>query len=173
MIEDILPHLAEFIEASNWPGLTRLKSRMDITDIIAECYVRAMTGQSEDAKQLREFYTLPDPPDAQRRQRIVIVVMSTVKNLNKKEATRRRIEMKNGEEIVRMTMSSGPGSVEADLSNLQDLFQRLGLSNMESSLLLWKLDIMSDAETTKLLRCSRATLYNRLNILKEKIRGKL
>jgi hypothetical protein len=146
---------------------------MDITDIIAECYIRAMTGGSEDAKQLREFYTLPGYPDAQRRQRIVIVVMSTVKNLNKKEATRRRIEMKNGEEIVRMTMSCGPGSVDAALVGIQDLFQRLELSNVESQLLLWKLDIMSEEETTKLLRCSRGTLYNRLKILKEKIRGKL
>ena len=49
------------------------------------------------------------------------------------------------------------------------LLAGIELSKEENTLIYWKMDFLSDEDAQEILDCSRATLFNRWNKLKEKI----
>ena len=49
------------------------------------------------------------------------------------------------------------------------LFAGTNLTKEENTLIYWKMDMLDDKDAMEILDCSRATLFNRWNRLREKI----
>jgi len=112
-LEMVLPHITEYVAANKWMPLAKLKTKMIDVDIIGECWLRAMTADTGDARQVRLFYDNFTCDEAQARQRIVWLVRSYVKNELQKITTRKELEMKNPEAILENTMSQATASARS------------------------------------------------------------
>lgn len=168
-LEMVLTHITEYVAANKWRPLAKLKTKMIDVDIIGECWLRAMTANTVDARQVRSFYDNFTCDEAQARQRIVWLVRAYVKNELQKLTIRKELEMKNPEAILENTMSQNTARQEVD--KMEDMFFNLSVTEDEKVLLLWKLDVITEEAAIESLDISRRTLYSRYKTLVSKLQA--
>lgn len=156
-------HLKEYF--SRYKSL-RLSYLLDYTtreDLIVECWIEIMSSDSGWAVECREWYNeiLVENWNINRqtRQRLKIAVKNIISNKYHKQKRENKMKRSIAQNIDKVT---GP-------KVLSILFAGTNLTKEENTLIYWKMDLLNDADAMELLDCSRATLFNRWNKLKEKI----
>lgn len=156
-------HLKEYFSRYKSLRLNYLLDYITKDDMIVECWIEIMSSDAGWAKECREWYNevLVENYYANRktRQRIKIAVKNIVSNKYHKQKRENKMKRTISENIDRAT---GP-------KVLSILFAGTNLTKEENTLIYWKMDMIEDKDAMEILDCSRATLFNRWNRLKEKI----
>jgi hypothetical protein len=163
-LEMMLPHIAEYVlKDKKWRPLMKIKKMVDTADLIGDIWLRGMTKNTVDARQVREYYDEWEGDEAQARERIKWLVKAHVKNTIEKIEDRKNAELNNVEAIIENTVSQGSHT-------MSNSFLNIPISEDEKVLILWKLDIIDEKETLEALGCSIRTVYNRYEKLKTKLK---
>lgn len=156
-------HLKEYFNRYKSMRLNYLLDYTTKDDMIVECWIEIMSSDAGWAVECREYYgeVLVENYYANRktRQRIKIAVKNIISNKYHKQKRENKMKKSIAENIDRAT---GP-------KVLSILFAGTNLTKEENTLIYWKMDMLDDKDAMDILDCSRATLFNRWNRLKEKI----
>jgi hypothetical protein len=164
--ESLFHDIAEYIAKAAYGSINYLKNSMGADEVIKAAWTEAMFSETEAAKQIREYYLVGNfKPEAMKRQRVVVLVKYWA--LNQSRILRRREELlkKNAELVIENTMSKP----STDVAVIHLLFG-LSLSDEQKVLVLWKMDLLEEKTAMVKLSCSRATLFNRWNELKQNLK---
>jgi len=156
-------HLKEYFSRYKSGRLNYLMDYTSREDLIVECWIEMMSSDSGWAVECREWYNeiLVENwnMNRQTRQRLKIAVRNIISNKYQKQKRENKMKRSIAENIDRAT---GP-------KVLSILFAGTNLTKEENTLIYWKMDMLDDKDAMEILDCSRATLFNRWNKLKEKI----
>ena len=156
-------HLKEYFGVYKSGRLNYLLDYNTKDDMIVECWIEIMSSHAGWAIECREYYNevIVENYHMNRRtrQRLKIAVKNIVSNKYQKQKRENRMKRTIAENIDRAT---GP-------KVLSLLFAGINLTSEENTLIYWKMDLLDDKDAMDILECSRATLFNRWNRLKERI----
>lgn len=156
-------HLREYFQRYKSMRLNYLLDYNTKDDMIVECWIEIMSSDSDWAKECREYYNEVIVEDyhlnRRTRQRLKIAVKNIVSNKYQKQKRENKMKRSIAENVDRVT---GP-------KVLTLLFAGTNLTKEDNTLIYWKMDMLDDKDAMDILRCSRATLFNRWNRLKERI----
>lgn len=156
-------HLREYFNRYKSMRLNYLLDYNTKDDMIVECWIEIMSSGSDWAIECREYYNEVMVEDyhlnRRTRQRLKIAVKNIVSNKYHKQKRENKMKRNIAENIDRVT---GPKVMSL-------LFAGINLTSEENTLIYWKMDMLDDKDAMDILRCSRATLFNRWNRLKERI----
>ena len=156
-------HLKEYFGVYKSGRLAYLLDYNTKDDMIVECWIEIMSSDAGWAIECREYYNevIVENYHMNRRtrQRLKIAVKNIVSNKYHKQKRENRMKRTIAENIDRTT---GP-------KVLSLLFAGINLTSEENTLIYWKMDLLDDKDAMDILECSRATLFNRWNRLKERI----
>ena len=156
-------HLKEYFGVYKSGRLNYLLDYNTKDDMVVECWIEIMSSPSDWAKECREYYNevIVESYSLNRRtrQRLKIAVKNIVSNKYHKQKRENRMKRTIADNVDRTT---GP-------KVLSLLFAGINLTSEENTLIYWKMDLLDDKDAMDILECSRATLFNRWNRLKERI----
>jgi len=156
-------HLKEYFSRYKSMRLNYLLDYNTKDDMVVECWIEIMSSPSDWAKECREYYNevIVENYHMNRRtrQRLKIAVKNIVSNKYHKQKRENRMKRTIADNVDRTT---GP-------KVLSLLFAGINLTSEENTLIYWKMDLLDDKDAMDILECSRATLFNRWNRLKERI----
>lgn len=156
-------HLKEYFERYKSLRLNYLLDYTTKDDMIVECWIEIMSSNAAWAIECREWYNeiLVENWTINRRtrQRLKIAVKNIVSNKYQKQKRENKMKRTIAESIDRV---EGPKVISI-------LFAGTNLTKEENTLIYWKMDMLDDKDAMEILDCSRATLFNRWNRLREKI----
>ena len=156
-------HLKEYFNRYKSMRLNYLLDYNTKDDMIVECWIEIMSSDAGWAIECREYYNevIVENYHMNRRtrQRLKIAVKNIVSNKYQKQKRENRMKRSIAENIDRVT---GP-------KVLSLLFAGTNLTKEDNTLIYWKMDLLDDKDAMDILECSRATLFNRWNRLKERI----
>jgi len=156
-------HIQEYIKKSKSRRIQYLLQSMEIVDLINDCWTAAMTSDKPWAIEARMWYNSQwidtETLDRRTRQRVKV----TVRNFVDKEYYKQMRRDKAMKESVLQNVS--PYNVRSP----SEIFDKIDLSNEDTFLILWKMDLLTDDEVCCYCHCSRITVYRRWDRLKRRI----
>lgn len=159
----MLMHMQEWMTHSKNKSLSFLRHHHEDNEILRDGYIAALKAKAEAAQQIREYYDGWQGPEAEARVRVSWFMKSFL--ANKAKNLRRRIQLfkDNAETIIDRTVTKPTSSLMLNIFGLN-------LNDEEKVLVCWKMDLYTTEETMEKLNKSRATLYNRWNILAKQLK---
>lgn len=139
-------------------------------DLISDCWIACTASGKSWATEVRTWYNgrVIDSWESNRRvrQRVKIAIRNFL--ISEYYKKKRRIDAE--EEMAKISAFKLSDGLDIGIEKvLRSLSSTGDLSNSDSTLIRWKMDLHTDDEAMMALACSRKTLYNRWDKLKERI----
>ena len=162
-------HIEEIFNKIRTPRLAYLQLYKDKEDLISDCWIECVASKKLWALEARSWYDgrVVDSWETNRRlrQRAKVSVKNFISIEYKKQ---KRIDAE--EEMAKISAFKLSDGLDIGIEKvLRSLSSTGDLSNSDSTLIRWKMDLHTDDEAMMALACSRKTLYNRWDKLKERI----
>ena len=160
-------HIEQFFNKVRTPRLLMLLETYDINELINDCWISIFDSEySIWAIECRKKYngSIVKTFEENRivRQRVSVAAKNFISIKYQKE--KRLNNMKK--EYVQIEIEEVPVDW-LEMMELKQLQEKAKIFKDSDIILKWKMDLLSDEEACEKLKCSRMTLFNRWNKIKE------
>jgi len=171
--ETLYSHMTEKFNRWKNGRMLFLLDYMTKEDMIQDCWMESVTAKYPSQVKLMEMYNGRFVTEWEQnkivRKRVSVAVEAWVRRAYAKQLT------KNKQESITMKKKYHQHIEWGKLTrrSFYDVLSSVKISKEENVIMLWKMDLIDDAEAMEQLECSERTLYNRWDKLKDKFREAL
>jgi len=166
-------HIAEKFNRWKNGRVSFLLNYMTKEDMIQDCWIEVTSAQHLPDIELMRMYNGCQVTEWDQNEMIRGRVKVSVKNWVDRKYFKQKT--KNKQESIEMKKKYHQHIEWGKLTrrSFYDVLSSITISKEENVIMLWKMDLIDDAEAMEQLECSERTLYNRWDKLKDKFREAL